>query len=230
MTSTSSVSSTNSSSGFGLTTAQDQALDKQDFLKLLIAQIKNQDPLEPQQNSEYVAQLAQFSNLEQTTAINDRLDLLLLQARGQSNTQVLGMIGQKATVNGSTITLDGSGTGTKIGFTLNASAAKTKVSILNSNGDVVRTIETGSQRPGYVSVNWDGKNSSGTIQPAGSYKVSVSAADQTGKTVTVNQQTSGVIEGISFDAGYAVLHLDNGAEASVSNLLKVEASPVTTTK
>jgi flagellar basal-body rod modification protein FlgD len=93
MTTTSSVSSATSSSSFGLTTATDKALDKQDFLKLLIAQIKNQDPLSPQDNTEYVAELAQFSSLEQSTAINDRLDLLLLQARGQSNTQVLSMIG-----------------------------------------------------------------------------------------------------------------------------------------
>jgi flagellar basal-body rod modification protein FlgD len=230
MTTTSSVSSTTSSSAFGLTTATDQALDKQDFLKLLIAQIQNQDPLEPQDNSEYVAQLAQFSNLEQTTAINDRLDLLLLQARGQSNTQVLDMIGQQATVNGSTITTDGSGGGNRIGFTLNQSAASTKITITNSSGDVVRTIDAGGQKAGYVSVNWDGKNSSGTLQPSASYKVSVAALDKDGKSVTVAQQTTGIIKAISYDKGYAVLHLDNGAEVSVSNLLKIETPPISSSK
>lgn len=230
MTTTSSVSSTNSSTGFGLTTASDTALDKQDFLKLLIAQIQNQDPLEPQDNSEYVAQLAQFSNVEQTTAINDRLDLLLLQARGQANTQVLGMIGQQATVNGSTVTTDGSSVATQIGFTLDSGAAATKITISDSKGDVIRTIEGGAKRAGYVTVSWDGKNSSGTLQPAGSYKVNVTATDVNGKTVSSTQKTTGLIESISFDQGYAVLHLDNGAAVSVSNLIEVASPPTTPSK
>lgn len=226
----SAAASTTSSSAFGLTTAADKSMGKDDFLKLLMAQIQNQDPLNPQDNSAYVAQLAQFSNLEQTQKVNSNLDLLLLQARGQSNTEVLGMIGDKVTANGSTITSDGSGTATQVGYTLNASAASTKITITNKTGEVVRTIDAGAQKAGYETVTWDGKNSSGTLQPSGSYLVSVSATDRSGNAVTATQNMTGTVMAVSYDQGYAVLHLDNGAEVLVSNLIKVESAPVVSAK
>jgi flagellar basal-body rod modification protein FlgD len=139
------------------------------------------------------------------------------------------MIGKKATVNGSTVTTDGKGTAQTIGYTLDASAASVSITVSNSKGDSIRTIKTGTQKAGYETVTWDGKNSSGTLQPAGSYTIKVSATDKNGKAVSVSQKTSGIIESISFDQGYAVLHLDNGAESSASNLLKVE-TPATDSK
>jgi flagellar basal-body rod modification protein FlgD len=88
-----SIGSSTASSGVGTSSLSqamggNDSLGKDAFLKLLVEQIKNQDPLEPKDNSEFVAQLAQFSSLEQTMGINDRLDRLSVQSQGSANTAV----------------------------------------------------------------------------------------------------------------------------------------------
>jgi flagellar basal-body rod modification protein FlgD len=230
MSTTSSVSSSTSAtntSGFGLATGAEQALKRDDFLKLLVAQLKNQDPLKPQDSTEFVAQLAQFSNLEQTMGINSRLDTLTLQSRGQSNAQVLGMVGQTATVRGSIVTVDGNGTGTPVAFTLSGKSTTTTVNIQNQTGDVIRTIEIGPHAAGFTQVMWDGRDSAGNVQPKGSYLIAVKATDSQGGIVAVDQNTSAVVTAISFDTGYPVLHLANGATAPVSDLIRVDSPPIT---
>jgi flagellar basal-body rod modification protein FlgD len=223
MSSTSAVNSSTSTTaqGFGLTTAADKALNRDDFLKLLVEQMKNQDPLEPEKNSDYVAQLAQFSNLEQSQGINDRLDLLAIQSRGQSNAQVTGLVGQQATVKGSAVTISGNGTGAPVRFTLDDKADKVTVTIKNANGDTVRTLDVGAHNAGLVTMQWDGKDSTGTVQPAGSYSIAVNAADSKGSAVSVEQNTTATVTGISYASGYAVLELANGATAPVSDLVRI---------
>src|ERR1043165_7085088 len=75
-----------------------KAMGRDAFLKLLVAQLKNQDPLKPQDNSAFVAELAQFSSLEQSMGVNDRLDQMMLQNQGMANANVVNMVGQIATV------------------------------------------------------------------------------------------------------------------------------------
>src|ERR1700754_527009 len=81
------------------------AMGQEAFLKLLVAQLQNQDPLNPQDNYEFVAQLAQFSSLEQTIGINDRLDQLALQSQGLQNTETIALVGKQVTVKGNIVTL-----------------------------------------------------------------------------------------------------------------------------
>jgi len=230
MSSTSTITSTtatnSSSSGFGLTTAKDKVLDRDAFLKLLVAQMKNQNPLEPQENSQFVAELAQFSSLEQSQGINDRLDLLAIQSRGQSNAQVMSMIGQQVTVKGSIATVDGSGTGTPINFTLADRCDKATITIKTQTGDTIRTMSAGAHNAGLVQVRWDGRDDTGLVQPQGSYVVSVKAMDADGGAISVDQTTTSTIQGIAFDTGYPVLQLANGATAPVSDLVRVDSPPV----
>lgn len=220
----SSTSTTNATSGFGLSTGAEKALNRDDFLKLLVAQMKNQDPLKPQDNTQFVAELAQFSNLEQSMGINDRLDLLALQSRGQSNAQVTGLVGQTATVKGSAVTLAGNGTGAAINFTASERIAKSTITIKDSSGNTVRTLELGAHNAGLVSLQWDGKDSKGTPQIAGGYAVSVKAVDADGNAVSVDQNTTAKVTGISYESGYPVLQLANGATAPVSDLVRIQAA------
>src|SRR5450755_151883 len=108
------------------------ALGEQDFLTLLVAQLKNQDPLSPQDNTAFVAQLAQFSTLQATMGINTRLDTLSTQNTGLANTENVSLVGKTATVKGSIVTDDGSGTGVPLAFTLAGNATATTVSIQDS--------------------------------------------------------------------------------------------------
>src|SRR3954467_15691864 len=106
-----------------------QTMGKDDFLKLLVAQLKNQDPLAPQDNTQFVAQLAQFSSLEAAMGTNSRLDGITSQNQGLANTQVVSLVGKTATVKGSLVTATGSGTAVPVSFTLASATDSTNVSI-----------------------------------------------------------------------------------------------------
>ena len=106
------------SGGFAEALGANKSLGKEAFLKLLVAQLKHQDPLKPQDDSAFVAELAQFSSLEQTMGINDRLDLLSAQSQGLQNSQVTSLVGKLATVRGSLITSEGKGVGVPVAFSL----------------------------------------------------------------------------------------------------------------
>ena len=204
-----------------------QVMGKDAFLKLLVAQIKHQDPLKPQDSTQFVAELAQFSSLEQTMGINERLDLLSLQSRGLQNAEVVGMVGKEATVRGSMVTIDGSGAGAPIGFSLDGESAETKVTIRDQSGRVVRSIDLGARNAGTSRIQWDGRSDSGQVQPAGTYVVEIEANTEDDSPVTASQQTTGTIIGVSFDKGYPVLHLDNGSDVPVSDLIRVDSTPAT---
>jgi flagellar basal-body rod modification protein FlgD len=204
-----------------------QEMGKDAFLKLLVAQLKNQDPLKPQDNSEFVAQLAQFSSLEQGMGVNDRLDKLMLQNQGLANANVINMVGDVATVKGNLITTDGSGLGKPVAFTQDKASDHTVVQIQDASGKVIRTLDMGSRPAGINKITWDGRSDEGIVQPAGTYAVSVKANDADGGTISVSQETSGTVLGVAFDKGYPVLQLSNGVSAPVSDLLRVESPPKT---
>jgi flagellar basal-body rod modification protein FlgD len=203
------------------------AMGRDAFLKLLVAQLKNQDPLKPQDNSAFVAELAQFSSLEQSMGVNDKLNQMMLQNQGMANSNVVNMVGQVATVKGSLITTDGSGVGAPVAFTQDRASDKTVVQIQDANGKIVRTLDLGERPAGISRITWDGRSDDGLVMPAGTYAVALKATDADGGTVVTSQETSGTITGVAFDKGYPVLHLSNGVSAPVSDLLRVESPPKT---
>jgi flagellar basal-body rod modification protein FlgD len=198
-----------------------KALGQEAFLKLLVAQLQNQDPLNPQENYEFVAQLAQFSSLEQSIGINNRLDALTLQNQGMQNSQIVNLVGKEATVKGNIVTLKGQGSIVPISFTLSAAALKSTVLIRDASGRTVRTISVAARSAGTVTVQWNGQSDSGNPQPAGPYQVTVTAKNAEDGPVSVTQQTTGLIEAVSFDQGFPVIHLDSGVTAPVGDLLSV---------
>ena len=223
--SVSTSSSTTQSSAAGLVSGNEQKLGKQDFLTLLVAQLKNQDPLKPQDDSAFVAQLAQFSGLEQQMQTNTSLGQIMTQLQGQSSAQLTSLVGKRATIQGRMVSLDSSGSGVPVTFQVNASSAKTTATIQDASGNTVRTIDLGARNSGIVQFTWDGRNSSGNLQPAGNYSVTITAAASTGAPISVSQDITGTVGSVSFDKGYPVINLQNGVSAPASELLRVESPP-----
>jgi flagellar basal-body rod modification protein FlgD len=212
----------------GISTAQAQTtagaakkpLDKDAFLKLLVAQIQYQDPLQPLQGTEYVAQLSQFSQLEQSIAQSSRLDDMNAQLRGLGNNEATALVGKRVTVRGKQMAYDGV-TAVGSAITLGGDAQAVTARIVDANGKTVRTMPLGPRAAGTVAVTWDGKTDGGATAAPGTYRLEIEAKDGAGKPVTSTQDVSGVVQKVTFDKGYPELQLDSGATAPISDLVGV---------
>lgn len=195
-------------------------LDRNAFLKLLVAQMSHQDPLAPTQGTEYVAQLSQFAMVEQSVAQSTKLDLLSAQMGGLSNNAATELVGKTVNVRGHGIAWDGTNaTGSSV--TLSGAAAKVTVHIQDGQGKTVRTMELGGRPGGPVAIAWDGKDNAGQPVAKGTYSVKIDAVSTSGQAVSASQDVTGTVMKVSFDKGYPELQLDSGALAPVSDLVSV---------
>ncbi len=202
-------------------TAAQKPLDKDAFLKLLVAQIQYQDPLQPLQGTEYVSQLSQFSMVEQAIAQSSRLDDVNAQLRGLGNNEATALVGKRVTVRGKVMAFDGL-TATTSSVSLTAPAQSVTARIVDASGKTVRTIELGARAAGAATITWDGRTDAGQTAPAGNYQLKIDAKAADGKAVEATQDVSGIVKKVSFDKGYAELLLDSGATAPISDLVAVE--------
>ncbi len=188
-----------------------QALSKQtvtqdDFLKLLIAQLQNQDPLQPMDNQQFAVQLATFNSLEQLIGINDKLGGLQTSQGATNQFNAASLIGKEVTSNGNTLNLQ-PGNPARISYQLDAYASRVVVNIQDSSGALVRQMIVGAQNAGNQSVLWDGKDTSGQAVPAGLYNFEVNAFDLNGKQVPASAQIKGTVTGVRLDGSEPVLEL-----------------------
>jgi flagellar basal-body rod modification protein FlgD len=225
------TSSTGSSAASTIASATQSAagsapMDKQAFLKLLVAQIANQDPLKPMEGTEFVTQLSQFAMVEQAIAQSTQLGNVSTQLGGIANNDATALVGKQVTVRGKTMAFDGS-LATTSAVTLSGPAAKVTADIIDANGKTVRTIDLGSRPGGTVTVTWDGKDLNGMSSPKGTYTLRINASTADGKAVSATQDVTGTVTKIAFEKGYPELTLDNGATAPISDLVGVAAAPAT---
>ena len=209
-------------------------MDKQAFLKLLVAQLSHQDPLKPMEGTEFVTQLAQFSSVEQQIIQSQKLDLLSTQVGGLANNEATSLVGKKVTLQTSgELDYDGQ-TAVTGSVNLKGAAASVTVDIKDENGRVVKTIDLGAQPAGPLSVPWNGKIGDGSNSALpGKYTMDVHAKDASGKDVDTTQQMTGTVTEVSFEKGYPEVILDNGVRAPLSDLVSVgggAATPGTETK
>lgn len=186
------------------THATTDVLGKNDFLNLLVAQLKNQDPLKPMDSTEFTAQLAQFSSLEQLYNVNDNLDYLGNNQVAMSNNQAVSMIGKTAWADGNIVQKTDSET-TDIHFGLGGSATQTVVNIYNAQGNFIKTISVGAKEAGNHSISWDGTNDAGGMVPDGAYQFEVLAGDTEGGIIPTETFIVGVVSGVTFNNGAAQL-------------------------
>lgn len=205
----------------GLT--QNNILGKEDFLKMLIAQMSNQDPLNPTEGTEFSAQLAQFSSLEQMQNMNETLkqslDANYLLTTSINNTMSSAVIGKNVKAFGDQVNLV-AGQGAEVHFNLSANAQAVKVEILDNDGKVIRTIPQENQAAGDKMVSWDGKDDNGEVMPDGSYQFRVSATDNDGDSVSAQTYTTGTIDGVRFSQNGAVLMIGN-IEVQMSDVYEI---------
>jgi len=199
-------------------------MGKDDFLKLLIAQLKYQDPFALPENGEFVAQLAQFSSLEQLQNVNTNLsetlrtNTSLLEALNRIIAAVL--IGRDLKALGESLYLKQDGS-VDINYELSGDAALLSVEILNSEGKVVRTINQGPVPAGTGTIRWDGKDQHGDRLQAGEYGVRFSATDSRGEEVGSRGLILGPVTGVSYEDG-SILLLVGENKVPLSQVISIE--------
>jgi len=184
------------------TTQQD--LGKKDiFLKLLVAQMSNQDPLKPQDPTKMASQLAQFNMVEQQIKTNKLLGELAKAGsatpsnQGQTSASYLG---HTVTVNSDRLHL--ANAPATFQAVLDAPATQLSVSIVDASGNTVHTMQIMNPNQGANAITWDGLTSTGAKAPQGDYRIVLSATDLQGKTVHATAQQSGQVTAVRFtDSG-----------------------------
>lgn len=178
-------------------------LGQEAFLRLLVAQLGHQDPLAPMDSTEFTAQLAQFSQLEQMFGLNEKMESLLLYQTSLNSWQGLGMIDKEVHALGDWIGLN-QGVASTIGYRLETDSSRVTVQIFSGSGKVVRTLDDGARGQGDHLIKWDGRDDNGNPLPDGRYTVSVTAGgDEASQQVLTFVQ--GIITGVSFEGGVPLL-------------------------
>lgn len=153
---------------------QNKELGKDQFLNLLVAQLNNQNPLEPQGNGEFIAQLAQFSTVEGVEKLNSSMETILSGYQSSQALQASSLVGRKVIVPVDKAVVDTSES-FKASAVLPTSSSNVYVNVYDSAGTVVSRINLGEQQAGNLSFIWDGKDSSGNVMKPGTYRFEAQA-------------------------------------------------------
>ncbi len=208
------TSTTDSSTG-----TAGSALGKDAFLQLLVTQLKNQDPLSPTDNTQFVSQMAQFSSLESMQNLNTTVDSLATTYQSSQALQASSLVGRSVIVASDTAVLDPT-KGITGSVAVTGASTATTVGVYDSTGSLVDTIDLGVQATGNSSFTWDGLNSSGVAEPAGNYSFKatttldgVATAATTYLPATVNSVTMATTSG-----GEMTLNLAGGSSVALSKV------------
>ena len=215
--SVSSVTDSSAVSTLSSMTSSAASLGKEDFLTLLVAQLENQDPLEPQDNTEFVAQMAQFSALEQQITTNENLEDLISSNTSIQQLSAFNLLGQTVVAEQDSFTLGSEAVA--LGFDLDQSAELVNLAILDAEDNVVASLDVEDVSSGTTFVSWDGTSTSGASLPQGDYSVVATAvySDDTSETLTALQKA--VVSGIDTSSGTS-LETDQGS-LNLSQLVTV---------
>ena len=199
------------------------SLGKDDFMKLMIAQLKYQDPMNPMESTEFSAQLAQFSSLEQLSNLNEnvtqRIEANYYLTQSINNTMTATLIGKEVKVAGNEFSNKGQGEVT-LGFNLSAAPSKVTIKIYNEAGQVVKTIDDMNFKAGDNKLSWDFTDNDGNELPEGKYRFEVEAAGYGEEKLTVNAFMLGIINSVKYTENGAVLSV-NGDDYQLSDILEI---------
>jgi flagellar basal-body rod modification protein FlgD len=160
-----------------------EELGKNEFLELLVAQLNNQNPLEPQSNGDFIAQLAQFSTVEGVEKLNGSMETIMSGYQSSQALQASSLVGRKVIIPSEKAVVDTSET-FKASLVLPQSSSNVYVNVYSSDGSLATQLNMGAQEAGQVSFMWDGKNSDGETMPPGTYKFEAQAS--------INGETKGL--------------------------------------
>lgn len=199
------------------------ATDKDTFLKLLVAQLSHQDPLNPQDDKEFVAQLAQFTSVEELQNINAGITSLNAAYGQQQVATAASFLGTAISAKGDMVTRSGNYSSTLYAtFPEDVANGTITVTATDADGNPTRMVFSeafGSMQAGTVDYTWSGKDNTGKDLPDGSYIVTFSAKDYEGNDVLVSTNSEGVVTGVETSPdGNHFLYLNDGRKVRFNDV------------
>ncbi len=228
----SAISSVNSSAVSDAVTSQtgSSTLDKEAFMLLLVTQFQYQDPLNPMEDKEFIAQLAQFSSLEQMMNMNDSMVGLTEATKNQEMINATSYIGKNVDVSGNVINkqtdADGDVTVSGMLYALGETAVAGTVRVFDSNGNEVYKETLTPKSAGTHPFTWDGKTTDGTYAADGSYQVTLEVFNDEGDSLMYDSVVDGLVTGVSSDDGTTYLYLSGGRTTALSDVRRVSEPTV----
>jgi flagellar basal-body rod modification protein FlgD len=198
-------------------------LDKEDFLTLLVVQMQNQDPLNPMDDKEFTAELAQFSSLEQLTQINEGVAALGETTVHQEMVNAASYIGKTIRAVGDNLSIHEDGTVSTMYYKLADKAEKVYMNIFDENGNIVSTVELGAQAAGDHEFQWDGKDWKGRDLPEGVYYLAMAAEGEDGSAILTQTEVAGVVTAVQYSGGVTYLRLSDGRTVAFQYVKEVVA-------
>ena len=198
----------------------EQELGKTAFLELMIAQIKNQDPLEPAKNEAFIAQLAQFSSVEGIQNLNESMDGLVGSMRAGLTMDAAALVGRNVLVPTSETVLNGNGgiTGT---IAIDEATTDLRVEIRDSQGNVVKRFEYGSQEPADMRFTWNGLSDAGNPATQGLYTISAYTEVDGARNEYVIELPQQVVS-VSIEEGGLIANLVGGVSVPAAQIKEIQ--------
>jgi flagellar basal-body rod modification protein FlgD len=185
-----------------------------DFLTLMLAQLKNQDPTSPVDSNTFLSQLAQLSEVQGITSLNTSFSSLSSSLSSSQALQASSLLGHQALVNSSTATVAAGATVTGA-VNVPQTTSQVVLNISDSSGVLVSQVNLGAQPAGLTSFSWNGKTGTGAQAPAGTYTLSAQYAGATNGGTAATTLVNGTVESVSMGAGSTGLTLNVAGIGSV---------------
>jgi len=196
----------------------DASIGQDEFLQLFLAQLNHQDPLNPLDSTEFSAQLAQFSSLEQLFNVNENLESLKGIESGGNRFQAIELIGKEIEAEGNIISLEENEMGYG-SYTIEEDADCT-VYIRDINGYTVREMSLGTLNAGPHSFNWDGRDNNGDILNEGFYAFEIEAMTASGEYTYTETRIKGQIDRVNMEGDEPLVYIGEMA-LSMSQIVDV---------
>ena len=209
---------TTSSTGKSTTNPKDTVMGKEDFLMLLVAQLQNQDPLSPDDPTEFTAQLAQYSSLEQLTSLNESMENLVTSNANSDRFSTLNTIGKDVTYKDSSLNFTGGPV--KVGYQLDEQASEVTLS-LQLNGATLATMSGTELEQGSHFITWDGLSTDGKTAPVGNYKIVVQAKSASDAYVGASPLIRSQVTGVDLGGEFGGVLKTNAGEVAFNSILGV---------
>jgi flagellar basal-body rod modification protein FlgD len=196
-------------------------LGKDEFLELLTIQLSQQDPMNPLDNQQFIAQLSQLATVERLENMSSSMEQMAMAQAANTSAQIVGFIGQEVVTGEAEVHVDGGEPGNDFGFEIGEDASQIEVIIRDEDGEIVRTMKLEGRDAGEHEIPWDGKNDDGVPVEDGSYTFEVHATDTDGEDVASSTYSKQTVTGVTYEDGFPRLLLQGGGSTTLGNVKEV---------